>query len=148
MGNFTKSELPYIEEFNSGTKEPVQTTIWTEDGVLLGKLEAENRHPITIEELGKSRVADATVAIEDHRFYEHPGVDVWGIGRDAFSSSTSSPLWTLLLALTYAVFGVGAAAPIVFNVVAGTLILATPNDAFGLICLLTVVFPFEARWPS
>ena len=88
--NFTKTELPNIEEFSSGSKEPVQTTIWTEDGVLLARLEAENRHPITIEELGKSRVADATVAIEDHRFYEHPGVDVWGIGRAIVADARGS----------------------------------------------------------
>ena len=79
--NFTSTELPNIETFNTGSSEPKPTRILSEDGVELGRLEVENRHPITLKELGKSKVSDATIAIEDHRFYEHPGVDVWGIGR-------------------------------------------------------------------
>ncbi len=50
---------------------------------------------------------------------------VWGITRYGFASSTSSPFWTLMLALTYTVFGVGAAVPLVFNVVAGSLVVVT-----------------------
>jgi hypothetical protein len=50
---------------------------------------------------------------------------VWGVTRYAFSSSTSSPLWTLLLAMTYTIFGPGPVAPLAFNLVAGTLIVVT-----------------------
>jgi hypothetical protein len=50
---------------------------------------------------------------------------VWGVTPYGFTSSTSSPLWTLLLALTYFVGGASAAAPLAFNVAAGTLVLVT-----------------------
>ena len=30
----------------------------------------------------------------------------WGVVQNVFSSSTSSPLWTLLIAITYKIFGV------------------------------------------
>src|SRR5581483_928005 len=55
------------------------------DGVLLGKLEVENRQPITLSEMPKNLI-NATIAIEDHRFYEHNGVDVQGIARAAWAN--------------------------------------------------------------
>jgi penicillin-binding protein 1A len=87
--NFS-AELSSFESIISDSHEPVSTKIWSEDGVLLGKLDMENRQPITLEELGKARVIDATVAIEDHRFYEHPGVDVVGIARAALANLRGS----------------------------------------------------------
>jgi hypothetical protein len=50
---------------------------------------------------------------------------VWGVTRYGFTSSTSSPLWTLLLSLTFIVFGAGGLAPLLFNVAAGTAIVVT-----------------------
>ncbi|NPV47187.1 MAG: hypothetical protein HPY69_09530 [Armatimonadetes bacterium] len=41
---------------------------------------------------------------------------VWGITRYEFSGSSSSPLWTLLLAACYRVFGPGLLIPLVLNV--------------------------------
>lgn len=47
---------------------------------------------------------------------------VWGVSRGEFSSSSSSPLWTLVLAGWFALFGVQETAPILLNfVVAGAL---------------------------
>ena len=42
---------------------------------------------------------------------------VWGISPDGFASTSSSPLWTLVLSLAFLVFGPAAAAPLVLNVV-------------------------------
>lgn len=46
---------------------------------------------------------------------------VWGVTRHEFSSTSSSPLWTALLALMYRLFGVGDAPPLWLNLVAGSL---------------------------
>lgn len=42
---------------------------------------------------------------------------VWGVTAEAFTSSTSSPLWTLLIAISYVIFGVNALSPFVFNMI-------------------------------
>jgi len=48
---------------------------------------------------------------------------VWGVTRFGFTSSTSSPLWTFLLAGAYLVFGVNEWSPLVLNLLFGTLTL-------------------------
>ncbi len=74
------AELPGIEAVTAEIKGPVPTTVLSEDGVLLAKLDVVNQQPVTLEQIPKNLI-DATVAIEDHRFWEHPGIDIQGIGR-------------------------------------------------------------------
>ena len=58
--------------------------IYAADGSLLGAIPAErNRQPLPLERVSRL-VAEATVAIEDRRFYEHRGLDFPGIFRAAF----------------------------------------------------------------
>lgn len=78
-------DLPNFEGITDNMGAPVATKIWSQDGVLLGKLDIENRQPILLREMPK-HLLDATVAIEDRRFYEHPGVDMAGIGRAVFAN--------------------------------------------------------------
>jgi 4-amino-4-deoxy-L-arabinose transferase-like glycosyltransferase len=47
----------------------------------------------------------------------------WGLSAGAFSSSTSSPLWTLLIALDYRLLGVNDWAPLMLNLVCGSLVV-------------------------
>src|SRR5262245_23047422 len=49
---------------------------------------------------------------------------VWGVTRDGFTSSSSSPLWTLVLSVFYRLFGVNPIAPLILNVLSGLLALA------------------------
>jgi hypothetical protein len=75
---------------------------------------------------------------------------VWGVTRYEFSSSTSSMLWPLLLALDYTVFGVNEASAFTLNVLFGTLMLAVAygflrvsglkQPVLMLLALLGVVF--------
>ena len=59
--------------------------IYAADGSLLGSIPAEkNRTPVPLWKISPW-VVKATVAIEDHRFYEHGGVDYQGIARAAWS---------------------------------------------------------------
>ncbi|MDD8019216.1 MAG: hypothetical protein PHP42_12655 [Bacteroidota bacterium] len=48
---------------------------------------------------------------------------VWGVTKFEFTSSTSSPLWTFLLAITYVAFGVNSISPLILNVLFGTLVV-------------------------
>src|SRR5450759_5232638 len=48
---------------------------------------------------------------------------VWGIDKYEFASSTSSPLWTLLLSLIYFLFGVNEVSPFIMNIILGTLLI-------------------------
>ncbi|RMD59148.1 MAG: penicillin-binding protein 1A [Nitrospirae bacterium] len=60
---------------------PVESSkLYSEDGVLLGEFYVEKRTFIPLREL-PAHVKNAFIAIEDERFYEHPGVDIFGILR-------------------------------------------------------------------
>ena len=60
--------------------------VYAADGSFLGAIPADNnRQPVTLEE-SSPWLAQATVAIEDRRFYEHGGVDYEGILRAAFEN--------------------------------------------------------------
>jgi hypothetical protein len=50
---------------------------------------------------------------------------VWGVTPYQFTSTSSSPLWTLLLSALYFVFGTGSAAPLVLNFLFATLLVLT-----------------------
>jgi penicillin-binding protein 1A len=65
------------------------TLVYARDSSLLGVIPAErNRQPVTLAQMSRW-VPEATVAIEDRRFYEHGGLDPEGIAR---------ALWTNLKA--------------------------------------------------
>jgi predicted cobalt transporter CbtA len=49
---------------------------------------------------------------------------VWGITRYGFTSASSSPLWTFLIAVTYLLFGVSETSPFYLSLIGGALMLA------------------------
>ena len=61
--------------------EPRQSTkIYSADGVVLDELAVERRTPVDIDSLPE-HVPQAFIAIEDKRFYSHPGFDFMGYAR-------------------------------------------------------------------
>ncbi|MFC7400745.1 transglycosylase domain-containing protein [Citricoccus sp. GCM10030269] len=85
----TGSDL--IEEFPAELREEpvsVPSRVLAEDGTELARFYAENRQPVTLDQVSSS-MKDAIVAIEDERFYEHGGVDPQGVGRALVSNVSS-----------------------------------------------------------
>ncbi len=84
-------------------------------------------------------------------FSEH---GVWGFTRYAFSSSTSSPLYTALLAVGYFILGQNEVLPLALNVFLGTILIAylyrlfrqevTPSIVFTLLLATCFVTSFPA----
>ena len=68
--------------------KPVEATkIYTSDGILLAKLQIENRKVVPLNQISRHLV-DATLAMEDARFYDHGGIDARGIVRSAWANLT------------------------------------------------------------
>jgi membrane peptidoglycan carboxypeptidase len=63
--------------------------LYANDGkTLITTFYDENRRDITLDEVPKA-LQDAVIAAEDSRFYEHHGVDLWGLIRAAVANSSS-----------------------------------------------------------
>ena len=72
-------KMPSFDELENPDTN-IATEIISSDGVTLGKFYKENRTPVKYEDLPKHLV-EALVSTEDERFYEHGGVDYWGVLR-------------------------------------------------------------------
>ena len=77
--SFDLSELEDIE---------VASRILDRNGKELGRIFVQNRRPVTIEEVSDHFV-NALLSAEDSRFYQHDGVDYWGILRAVYYSMRS-----------------------------------------------------------
>ncbi len=75
------------EEFNleDATKMESATLVYDRKGELFGKFFLQNRIPVAQDQISPW-MAKAVVAAEDNRFYEHDGVDFWGIVRAALKN--------------------------------------------------------------
>lgn len=79
---------------------------------------------LTIEKLGGSY----TYSLDDA--YTHMAIaknaalhSVWGVTQYNFSSSTSAPLWTFILAVLFKLFGVYSIIPLILNIIIGLSII-------------------------
>ena len=76
------SELPSIETLRD-VKLQVPLRVYTHDRRLLAEFGEKRRNPVHIEDVPQDMV-HAFLAAEDDRFFEHPGVDVFGIMRAVY----------------------------------------------------------------
>lgn len=73
------------QDYNINSYSPIEATkIISSDGVILGSVyQEENRTVIPFKDIPKNLI-NATIAVEDSRFYNHVGVDLRGIGRAVY----------------------------------------------------------------
>ena len=84
--SLAKSWLTDLPDYESASAFNVaqKTKIYASDGkTLLAELYLEDREPVESDQVCQY-MKDATVAVEDERFYEHNGIDLFGIARAAF----------------------------------------------------------------
>lgn len=67
--------LPSIEELEN-PKTAIASVVKSRDGVVLDKYYTENRTYVPIEKISPN-VVNALIATEDHRFYQHWGIDMY-----------------------------------------------------------------------
>ena len=70
---------------NYQPKQPLR--VYTADGVEIGGFGSEKRQYLKLEQIPKL-MRDSLLAVEDARFYEHPGIDVIGVLRAIVSNVT------------------------------------------------------------
>jgi len=75
------SQLPSVDALKS-VELQVPLQIFTQDGQLIQEYGEKRRIPLTYEQIPPTLV-HAILATEDQRFFEHPGVDILGLGRAA-----------------------------------------------------------------
>jgi penicillin-binding protein 1A len=71
--------LPTFKDLENPNNK-LATEVYSADGILLGKYYFENRSDATFDEIPKL-LKNTLIATEDIRFYEHSGIDYWGIIR-------------------------------------------------------------------
>ncbi len=82
-----ESELPIVTSL-AGSQQRGVTRVLSSDGKLVATLYRENRTPLKRAAIGDN-VVNALLSIEDHRFYQHDGVDWKGVARAAIRNLTS-----------------------------------------------------------
>lgn len=75
-------ELPSIEYIKNPQKQ-IASVIFSEDFEEMGKLYYENRTELTFNQISPTTI-QALIATEDIRFYDHSGVDVYGLSTAFF----------------------------------------------------------------
>ena len=77
-------DLPELSRLETPTRQPA-ALLRTADGAVLARYGQLYGGAVRFDEL-PSYLVQAVSAIEDRRFFEHPGIDVWGILRAAIAN--------------------------------------------------------------
>lgn len=78
---YLESQLPDVDSLKTVQLE-VPLQIYTQDGLLIQEYGEKKRIPVTYDQI-PPLLTQALLVTEDQRFFEHPGVDVFGLGRAA-----------------------------------------------------------------
>lgn len=77
-------DLPKIDKLQD-YKPNLASQIFSKDGVLLAELGLEKREIVEMQDV-PARVIDAFLSAEDDKFFEHKGVDYFGLARAMFAN--------------------------------------------------------------
>ncbi len=77
-------DLPKIEKLQD-YKPNLASQIYSKDGALLAEIGLEKREIVDMKDV-PARVIDAFLSAEDDKFFEHKGVDYWGLARAMFAN--------------------------------------------------------------
>lgn len=80
---YAAGQLPNVESLKT-VKFQVPLQIYTKDGLLIQEYGEKRRIPLPYKDIPPILV-HAILATEDQRFFEHPGVDIFGLGRAAIN---------------------------------------------------------------
>src|SRR6516164_10208670 len=92
-------KLPSLKELENPSIM-LASVVYAEDGTLMGKYykDKSNRSNVEYKDISKNAI-NALLATEDKRFYEHSGIDGWGVmraiiklGRDGGGSTITQQL--------------------------------------------------------
>ncbi|MBA2651942.1 MAG: penicillin-binding protein 1A [Tatlockia sp.] len=78
---YLQSQLPSVESLKTVHLQ-VPLRIYSQEGLLIQEYGEKRRIPVTYDQIPPMLV-HALLATEDQRFFEHPGVDIVGLGRAA-----------------------------------------------------------------
>jgi penicillin-binding protein 1A len=76
---YLESQLPNVDSLKT-VQLQVPLQIFSKEGLLIQEYGEKKRIPVTYDEIPQALV-HALIATEDQRFFEHPGVDIMGLGR-------------------------------------------------------------------
>jgi penicillin-binding protein 1A len=76
---YLESQLPNVDALKT-VQLQVPLQIFSKQGLLIQEYGEKKRIPLTYDEIPQALV-HALIATEDQRFFEHPGVDIMGLGR-------------------------------------------------------------------
>ncbi|MFA3791814.1 penicillin-binding protein 1A [Aliiglaciecola sp. SL4] len=79
MYYYIKPDLPSVDVLKD-VRLQTPMKIYTQDGKLISQFGVKRRIPLKLDEVPQSLI-NAVLAIEDSRFYEHPGIDPIGLAR-------------------------------------------------------------------
>ncbi|MGL4767658.1 MAG: penicillin-binding protein 1A [Formosimonas sp.] len=79
--------LPPVDTLKN-YKPRMAMQVFTEDGKLIGEFGEERRKPVEFKDI-PANLKNAILAIEDSRFYEHGGVDYYGLARATLNNITN-----------------------------------------------------------
>ena len=77
-------DLPRPEQLNQ-IQAPVKSVVFDARGRVLHEFFKENRSSVRLNQIPRNLI-NATLSTEDRNFYQHWGVDLWGVGRAAVSN--------------------------------------------------------------